>query len=373
MATPFSPLFKRSSKAIRKAARQEFNNSDIGKLVKEVRKVTGGRAKKSDNDKFYRSLNKLSKSGTLQQLARRSEVGQIAGGIQRYGMAESLKGQLLGELFGSLGPLGELMQGLLRPRGKPVAKTIDQELGAASSLIRAFGGFATLPGDRKANKQMIKYLEDQGYTITKPVRQRGQMPTTPPRVIPPTTRGKRRTTIDVEVGGAKRRFRITDPIVTGEMILVTSDSVHSIGFDMDPANATLGTLKIRFVHKTRKGFGAPGSLYYYYHVPTTVFEAFRKAGSKGAWVWDNVRYRGSVSGHRYDYRLAGITRGYVPRKATMMGREEWFVRRQFSGRSTKTGEERIFESGGDMMVRRGLPNRGRANGGDPNRAPPNRG
>ena len=166
-------------------------------------------------------------------------------------------------------------------------------------------------------------------------------------------------------------MRVNDPVVTGEMILVSSSNVHSLGFDLKPGEATLGTLKVRF--KQGKDSTA-GPLYYYFNVPTMKFREFQKAKSKGEWVWDKLRVRGTVSGHRYDYKLAGITGGYVPRKATAGAGGEFFIRRQFAGRSTVTGKEKIFESGPDMFVRQlgGKPGQFTQRGA-PNRAAPNRG
>lgn len=80
-------------------------------------------------------------------------------------------------------------------------------------------------------------------------------------------------------------------------------------------------------------------------------------------MWSNLRIRGTVSGHKFDYRLSGITNGYVPRKATIIGSEEWFIKRSFKGE--RNGETRVFTSGEDMRARY-IPNRGRPE-------PPNRG
>lgn len=134
-----------------------------------------------------------------------------------------------------------------------------------------------------------------------------------------------------------------EPIYRGEMIPVTSSNVHSIGFrwnDMDPAK---GTLIVRFLQK-----GRPGPEYEYSGVHPLIFDAFRAADSKGKFVWDRLRIRGTISGHRFDYKLTGIADGYVPRMA--VGRRkpgdyrEYFVRRTVTGRNARTGEVRSFES-----------------------------
>jgi hypothetical protein len=134
-----------------------------------------------------------------------------------------------------------------------------------------------------------------------------------------------------------------DPIYRGEMIPVTSSNVHSIGFrwnDMDPAK---GTLIVRFLQK-----GRPGPEYEYSAVHPLIFDAFRAADSKGQFVWDRLRIRGTISGHRFDYKLTGIADGYVPRQAVGRRRpgdyREYFIRRTVTGRNARTGEVRAFES-----------------------------
>jgi hypothetical protein len=126
------------------------------------------------------------------------------------------------------------------------------------------------------------------------------------------------------------------------------------------------------------------------------------APSKGGWVWDHLRIRGTVSGHQKDYELAGIVGGYVPRKATygplMQAGDGW---RQMSGKDRKAGRKadyvgEIFLPRKKFTVQRNWvtsikplspaygstgdedsgPNRGKPNNGrpaGPNRGTPNRG
>jgi hypothetical protein len=71
----------------------------------------------------------------------------------------------------------------------------------------------------------------------------------------------------------------------------------------------------------------PGVTYAYYRVPRIVFEKMKSATSKGKFVWNNLRTRGTIYGHKYQY---GVVSGamiehnnepleYVPRKATRNG------------------------------------------------------
>ena len=164
----------------------------------------------------------------------------------------------------------------------------------------------------------------------------------------------------VQVG--RLRVKPDDPLVTGEMVEVTSSNVHSIGFDWDPQNATHGTLKVRFLQKRADGSNGPGPLYEYFNVAPEVFKAFRVADSKGRFVWDRLRIRGTVSGHRFRYRLKEIANGYMPRQAVRFGQNEYFIKRRQAYTSKTTGERRTFESqledrrvGAYRPVNRGRP------------------
>lgn len=72
---------------------------------------------------------------------------------------------------------------------------------------------------------------------------------------------------------------------------------------------------------------ARGPMYAYYNVPPGVFTRMQQASSKGKFVWDKLRIRGTIYGHQYRYSLvqgAVITSGgasgtYIPRKATKKG------------------------------------------------------
>lgn len=70
-----------------------------------------------------------------------------------------------------------------------------------------------------------------------------------------------------------------------------------------------------------------GPMYAYLNVPPIVFTGMKSAVSKGKFVWDKLRIRGTIYGHRFQYTLvqAQVTPGlgsagvYIPRKATSKG------------------------------------------------------
>lgn len=67
-----------------------------------------------------------------------------------------------------------------------------------------------------------------------------------------------------------------------------------------------------------------GPTYAYYDVPAEVFARMKAAASKGKFVWDALRVRGTIYGHRYRYSLVTGSptdegKPYIPRKATAGG------------------------------------------------------
>lgn len=73
--------------------------------------------------------------------------------------------------------------------------------------------------------------------------------------------------------------------------------------------------------------GQRGPMYAYLDVPARVYRQMQLANSKGKFVWDKLRVRGTIHGHQYRYQLVqgqvttqgGISGTYIPRKATAKG------------------------------------------------------
>jgi hypothetical protein len=83
-----------------------------------------------------------------------------------------------------------------------------------------------------------------------------------------------------------------------QMQRVQSSNVYAIGYDYGT-----GTILIQFLGGKGGSRAGPGPTYDYYDVMPKIWENFLNAGSKGKWIWDNLRIRGTISGHRYEYRL----------------------------------------------------------------------
>lgn len=376
-----NPLFRHASKAIQAAALREFRSTSAGKLLKEIDRLKGTAIGSTQLAGVARHLKSVGSKYSLMRQLQQTDAGRALSEIQKYAKG-GWKDKLLDEALGALGPVGGLIQSMLRPGGKALSG-IDKELGAAASLLRAFG-YEVIPPPHKRSGMKGKadaareLLESLGFTVTPPSQ------TSIERPKPKTP--KKRQAWEIMVGGRRRSYKLDDPTVTGEMIGVQSSNVHSIGYMFNWANPMQGILKVRFLQSVGGGKKSAGALYYYgtpaRGVHPDVFNAFLDASSKGEFVWDRLRVRGSVTGHQYHYELKGISGGYVPRKATRYGENEYYIQRSVK---TTSGRE-LTSSLPDEMVGRlpspryspsGMfvptPNRGEPNRGGPNRGRPNRG
>jgi hypothetical protein len=142
--------------------------------------------------------------------------------------------------------------------------------------------------------------------------------------------------------------QFTRDVIAGTMFEVRrSSNVHSIGFVVQSPTDREGDLFVRFLGTAADGTRAgPGPVYQYKGVPLDLFREFLVAASAGKFVWDHLRVRGTVSGHRFPYELVGIVGDYVPRQAGLRRGQpgEFFLRRTFTDTryNSKTGRlERV--------------------------------
>ena len=316
-------------------------------------------------------------------------AGDILDQVDRYGRT----GDFINRTLDAMGTVGSLIRNLSTPfRSSGARVSASREIEAASDLLRAFG-HAVLNTSQQLSpediERAVNALRGAGYNV-----QPGA-PESPPS-IPPAPPRSRRLTEDVDFGRPHQleggvsfttRINRNDALLTGQMIEVESSNVHSIGFRIDEGTAhreRTGTLLVRFLGTDSSGKrSGPGPLYEYSDVPAELFQRFRRASSKGEFVWDELRVRGSVSGHQYAYKLAGITNGYVPRQAGLKrGRVgEYYLQRRFRDESgqllTSQLPEQLVRGSGRRLQGPGAdrlrlqPNRGEPNRGRP--SPPNRG
>lgn len=210
-------------------------------------------------------------------------------------------------------------------------------------------------------------LDEESQRAATPIRNE-QLPA---GISPTTLQGTPRRVVTLPMADTgRRRFPIDHPIITGKPVKAESSNVYSYWYHYDSA-----TLYVRFwevAHEGKwKGTHQAGAVYSYANVTPEEFITLYNADSKGKWVWDRLRVRGTVSGHRKDYRLVAVSgSGYVPRKATFMsgphGPGEYFVQRRMKVRGTNVW---LSSQRPDVLVsayeRR--PNRGEPNRGEPRR------
>jgi hypothetical protein len=340
-----SPLFRNAQRALEEATRRDATVRTLARTLSTVR---------GSSRNVMRGAKQLMRSieGTPQ--------------VDRYGkISEFVRTQIINEVIRQLGPLGGLVAALLRPQGRSLTQDINQEIDAAAQILQELQG----PPDRPA------WMPPR----TTPDTGRGGKPRGPVTGGTPQAEETFREVtpagyVDKEVVGRRYRFPVSDPIITGEMIDVQSSNVHSIGYLWNSEAPTKGTLRVRYLGG-RGGKGrrnGPGPLYDYFGVHPEVFMAFQQAASKGKFVWDRLRIRGTVSGHRFQYELEDTGQSsYIPRKATRLGQNEYYLRREFRGNQSQLEDEFVQRIGINRHGPQGfVPNRGTPNRGTPNRGRP---
>lgn len=341
-----NPLFPRFQAALRRATDEILTRTALRDLLGGVRRGS------QSSEEAQRQLKRA--AAATRQASR-------AAGSSDPQSAEAIRSKILDSVTRQSGFAGELIKALLRPRGEQLGNA-RQELDAAAKLMRQLGDVVAAPEPQPA----------ETGSPPRPPRTVRQAPAPAPDPEPIGTGGLRRP-----------NYRPDDPILTGEMIPVVSSNVHSIGFIWNPQSPAKGTLKVRFLGRDRgKGRRGGGAMYHYFGVNPAVFDAFRIAASKGKFVWDRLRVRGTVSGHQFQYELAMLEKdGYVPRKATRYGDNEYYIGRQVQDLQGNTYRSQLEDEFVQKLGRnrkppsviagRGAPPPNRGRPGPPNRGRPN--
>lgn len=360
-----NPLFKNFYKALQQEQRKADLIRQAGKFVRGVKSGRGGFNDLKAVRRGFRDVSKAVKTGDKLAYGRVSQF---------------VKDTLFNELMRQLGPLGSIVRALIRPSARAVTPDINRELEAAYDLLTQFGYQVTAPVDRTGSESGLSTPPTAPSQQTLPPRAAEPMQTPGETVEPrvPAGEGVQGNFVVKVVGGRRYRIRTDDPILTGKMIQVKSSNVHSIGYMWNDKNPEKGTLQVRFLDKRKgRGAGRAGAGYQYLEVPPEVFIAFTKAASKGKFVWDKLRIRGTVSGHRFRYQISTLASdGYVPRKARLesggyiispSGRHP-AVGEKFARRTVKGTDGKVYQSAlPDRNVGNASPNRGTPNRGTPNR------
>ena len=322
----YTPLFKKASQAARSEARKLFESSPIGQLAQaawhrprweEVQAVLGALRKFGPSPLALRGMMGM----------RLADIGFV---IERYSRRQDDLGDLVRAWLESLGPIGKFLLSFFGGEGKAWWQAPNRYawiLQAAIRYLQAYG-YEVLPSPKGLSKDSPLYerarraaweflRQTEGVIPPEGLGPEGPELFTGPLKPPPEAKGPSY----VDMGPQEGIWQIPaeHPLHTGQFKQVESSNVHSIAYDR-----VEGTLFVRFWQKKWDKEAkdwikvGPGPIYAYYFVPPQMFLDLLEAPSKGEWIWDNLRIRGTVSGHRFDYRLVAVAGGYVPRKATFM-------------------------------------------------------
>ena len=394
-----NPLFRRASQALADEARATFRATALGKLASEFSSLTRGTlASAGRRDDFEKAVLDAARKNLIPGF-NPANLERMLAQSTRYSMSDFA----LDALYKALGPLGGILKDLtsLTRRGREASR--DRDVEAAINFLGTLGFEVVSPPGRRppsARQQNIAaaILEAAGWTVIPPGR-RGPATVARPkkrrprreRVTEPTPVGEETTTIGTG-GPATDQYIPPAPRREGEppaLEKVKSSNVWAIGYNPDSRTLLIqykaptlrqgairtkrtkikkadGTYKVKVRRSGKLGStvvgraDAPGPIYAYYDVPPAVAKKVindARSSSAGEAVWDYLRIRGTIHGHRYDYRLSSIgseaivvndknqvvnRMHYVPRKAVDAGK---FQQRTLQvGRNPRTGRARVVRS-----------------------------
>ena len=349
----------RNAEKLKRALVEQLRRTPAGRLAGDIDRVARTRsATKATADRLRRQFDQIT-SGASREAASRTAVARQLADIERY--AASSPGGAWGWLGKVFGPIADAVKSLLRPFGRQQTR---KEMASAAELLNALG--ASTEGasgrrvrveseDNRTRADAERILEALGFDVQRgaslappqeppaapPSNRLPPPPAAPPEPprppsqppAPPRANPNSNGPVRLMLDGRMITVAPDDPLVTGAMIRVRSSNVHSIGFDWNYKDPRKSILKVRYLEKMKGGKSTKGGpTYHYYDVHPGVFMRFQQAASMGRFVWDNLRVRGTISGHQYRYGLARLSSsGYVPRQATRLGDEEHLLGRRVQG------------------------------------------
>jgi hypothetical protein len=290
---------------------------------------------------------------TAQRTGDRKQVAQLRGILQRIlgnittRAARQAMDKALGAHAGGRA-LKRIVGRKQDEKERDFEGAIKRDLASAQRLIHSMSGpAAPKPQERKERPQV---------TPVQPRDSGGPMPYNTQQL----PNGK----IQVRTGTFKRTYDTNDPIITGKWIRVSSSNVRAISFNFNFKFPHKSTLYVQFLGTDAAGNRVGhGPMYEYFDIPPDKFDSFHKTASKGGWIWDELRVRGSAVQHRVKYSIKGTVGGYVPRRATVRNGREMFVKRTIQHRAglnekaAKPLTSPLPEQ--DLGPARGRPRRGR--------------
>jgi hypothetical protein len=378
-----SPLYKNFSKKLQQNAQQTFRASSFGRLVTAMNRISttyDGKSSSHGDRKINEIIERYGRGFNIESAAKEigdTDIARLTTHLERYAKKGGGKKAAVDLLLKELGPIGNLIKSAFG--GKKGGSRRQRELSSAMKLLEAFGytvlpppttrgrrrtgkGGATAAGRTRAKKTVgaiargidraREWLSSVGYPIPE---EEAPEPKPVAGVSMVSETGEPLRIVELPVKGRGQQFPVDHPIVTGQMIPVSSSNVHSYSYDFAVRILYVRYLQGKGQHKVK------GPLYGYSNVMPDLFLEMYKAPSKGKWIWDALRIRGTMSGHKKDYALVGIQGDYVPRKATIEAVAGTTLKREIFHQRT------VLTSRGRELTSR-LPSTA-----SPNRAKPNNG
>jgi len=409
-----SRLFPHSSRTNRELESARRAQSILEQMQRELRNPTTA-TNRNIRDQSRRLADAVRSAGGRVPVA--SQLLDLASTAGR--LAEGFRKSMLNQTLEALGTPGHLIQSWLRGREgalslRPLRETVDQ----AMRILGQFGQGIDGEGDdgrpmspeeaggrRTFTRRPLRQIPIPGVTPGAPsnpyapMTPAGPAPNSspspagsgsgnrlPPVPPPPDPNSPHRNVrilpdgrLEIRGPGYHRILAADDPVITGQMMRVASSNVYAIGFEFNFDEPLRSKLIIRYKQNDRRGSGrnVGGPTYEYFDVHPDWFQDLVDTGSKGSWVWDHLRIRGTVAGHQYAYNLTRIAQGYLPRRAMVLAGIQRLVRRSRSfvqgGRTqtiTSPLPDRVLGQyspprgsaanvgNRDRAVDRGMPNRG---------------
>lgn len=330
-------MAKYSLNKLQAEAEKKFQHTKLGKLLSQTAKdVRNGTITVKSVLTGGAKLKQLAGSAAAKDLMHTIGLGEAWDMVEKYAGKEVWK-----KITSKLGSVGKLLKNLDKKKvtGPPVG--IESELEVAANLLKAFGYGVVKPGGgvsvapQHAEQFASSAEAEAGNLLSQKMKKMtGKVSGAKNHPLPGWS--------GAYVQPASSGHFEKNAVAQEGMLQVSSSNVHSIGFQYD--TETKGTLLVRYLGRDSQGHrSGPGSLYEYFDVPAAVWVQFKNAASKGKFVWDKLRIRGTVSGHRYTYDLAGIVGNYVPRRAQLAfvkGPSGPQVKEMFVQRTFNVGEIR---------------------------------
>lgn len=383
-------LFPRAMSYFQSIARQQFTESLLGQVIDDVGAYVSEGSYFTDLPRVvdrYASQDRTRLFNTMGQSPFFAFVGDLVTYSKRGNT------QNLSRFLADMGPAGELVRAIIN--ADTHSGELRQQLKIAASLLRAFGGTASLPWDTNGNdfnwtiESARRFLEEAGYHVTPndpvfPVNPltsaddmpyMGTLPYIPDYGTPYTVGGTGAGQTATEWGGSDTDTTDTGksagktPVDTGEWVKVTDQNIHSFAYDRESHDLYIryNYYDERHSYVNPSNSTAPGALYRYSNVPIELARSFYAAKDRsGQWLWDNIRVRGTWSGHHYQYDLVSTKGGYVPRKSVPIGGfEAWVPRvsvmessRRYRTKGFRFAPRINLDGTVDDTANSALPNRG---------------